>query len=70
MSPKQALQLAIGHIEHMGAWIGRTNAAEPGHLVGSYSFEGLGEDLPDIKAALASLDTAKELTERIAEEAA
>jgi hypothetical protein len=38
------LHCAIGHIEHMAAWIGEQRAG--------YSFESLGEDMPDIRAAL------------------
>lgn len=38
------LHCAIGHIEHMAAWIGEQQAV--------YSFEGLGEDMPSIRAAL------------------
>lgn len=43
---RAALKLAILHVEHMAAWIGRQQAF--------YSFEGLGEDMPSIKAALAT----------------
>lgn len=39
-----ALKLAIDHIEHMAKWIATQKAG--------YSFEGLGEDLPSIRAAL------------------
>jgi hypothetical protein len=45
LTQKQALTLAIHHIEHMSAWIAKQNAG--------YSFESLGEDMPGIKAALA-----------------
>lgn len=38
------LSCAIGHIEHMAAWIGEQQAG--------YSFESLGEDTPGIRAAL------------------
>jgi len=38
------LHCAIGHIEHMAAWIGEQRAG--------YSFEPLGEDMPDMRAAL------------------
>lgn len=38
-----ALKAAIGHIEHMAAWIAKQNAG--------YSFESLGEDMPGIRAA-------------------
>lgn len=41
-----ALRTAVQHIEHMAAWIGKQNAG--------YSFESLGEDMPGIRAALAS----------------
>ena len=39
------LQVAVRHIEHMAAWISKKNAG--------YSFEGLGEDMPGIRAAIA-----------------
>lgn len=45
---RAALKLAIFHLEHMAAWIGRKNTG--------YSFEGLGEDMPTLLAALAALD--------------
>lgn len=38
------LKIAKGHIEHMAAWIGRQQAG--------YSFEGIGEDMPGIEAAI------------------
>lgn len=44
VAPRAALKLAIGHIEHMAAWIGKQPA--------SYSFEALGEDMPSMKSAL------------------
>lgn len=47
----EGLKLAISHIEHMAAWIGSTNRGE---ARGLYSFEALGEDMPSIKAALAT----------------
>ncbi len=40
-----ALKTAIGHLEHMAAWITTQNAG--------YSFEGLGEDMSGIRDALA-----------------
>ncbi|MDP3330059.1 hypothetical protein, partial [Parvibaculum sp.] len=40
-----AVRDSIRHIEHMARWIGGQNAG--------YSFEGLGEDMPGIRAALA-----------------
>lgn len=43
-----ALRTAAGHIEHMAAWIGKQNAG--------YSFESLGEDMPDIRAAIAKAE--------------
>lgn len=43
LTPKQALTLAISHIEHMSAWITKQNAG--------YSFESLGEDMPAIRDA-------------------
>lgn len=47
-----ALRTAVLHIEHMAAWITAMNGNVPDSR-GLYSFEGLGEDLPGIKAALA-----------------
>lgn len=41
---RDALKLAIQHIEHMSAWITSQNAG--------YPFESLGEDLPGIRAAV------------------
>lgn len=35
------LQTAVGHIEHMAAWITQQNAG--------YSFESLGEDMPGLR---------------------
>lgn len=43
---RKALRNAIEHLEHMAAWISANNSG--------YSFEALGEDMPDIKAALAN----------------
>lgn len=43
-SAGDALRTAIGHIEHMAAWIGKQNAG--------YSFESLSEDMPGIREAL------------------
>ncbi|NLS02287.1 hypothetical protein HGP14_02745 [Rhizobium sp. P32RR-XVIII] len=40
----EALKVAIRHIEHLAAFIGSKQLG--------YSFEGLGEDLPGMKAAL------------------
>lgn len=40
----RALALAIEHIEHMAAWIGKRNAG--------YSFEALGEDIDIIREGL------------------
>lgn len=40
---RRALATAIGHIDHMGAWIAKQNAG--------YSFESLGEDMQAIRAA-------------------
>ena len=45
----KALDLALSHIEHMAAWITAQKAG--------YSFESLGEDMPDIRAALAAAKT-------------
>ena len=49
MTKDEALKLAIQHIEHMAAWIKGQNELAHQTL---YSFEGLGEDMPSIKAAL------------------
>lgn len=49
-----ALKTAVEHLEHMAAWISSGSEAHPG-----YSFEALGEDMPGIKAALASLTAPK-----------
>jgi hypothetical protein len=46
---KQALALAVQHIEHMAAWITKQNAG--------YSFESLGEDMPSIREALGSVSS-------------
>lgn len=43
----RALNLAIRHIEHMAAWIGKQDA--------EYCFESLGEDMPGIQAAARSV---------------
>jgi hypothetical protein len=40
----EALRCAIGHLEHMAAWLSGLNSG--------YSFECLGEDMPGIRAAL------------------
>ncbi|MFG1247652.1 hypothetical protein [Xanthobacter flavus] len=45
---RSALATAIRHIEHMAVWITAQNSG--------YSFEGLGEDMPGIKAALSPQD--------------
>lgn len=42
----KALGTALDHIEHMAAWIAARKAG--------YSFEGLGEDMPDMRAALSA----------------
>lgn len=50
---RNALAIAIQHIEHMAAWITKSNADY--HPVPScYSFESFGEDMPSIKAALSA----------------
>lgn len=49
MTKDEALKLAIQHIEHMAAWIKGQNELAHQTL---YSFEGLSEDMPSIKAAL------------------
>ncbi len=49
---REALTIAIQHIEHMAAWITEANR-EYHPIPAAYSFEGLGEDMPGIKAALA-----------------
>ncbi|MGD9769911.1 MAG: hypothetical protein AB7U62_19925 [Pseudolabrys sp.] len=43
---RDALAIALSHIEHMAAWIAEQNAG--------YSFEALGEDMPGLRAALAT----------------
>lgn len=48
MTTEQALRTAIGHLEHMSAWLGRQNTG--------YSFEGLGEDMPAMRQALAAIE--------------
>lgn len=50
---RDALKTAIGHIEHMSAWIALRNAG--------YSFESLGEDMPGMKNALSSLEARNEI---------
>lgn len=50
---REALKCAIDHIEHMAAWIGANNRG--------YSFEALGEDMPDIRAALSRADKPAEV---------
>ena len=46
---REALALAVRHLEHQAAWIGKANTGE---RAGTYSFESLGEDMPGIKAGL------------------
>lgn len=46
VAAEKALATAIGHIDHMAAWITQQNAG--------YSFEGLGEDMPGIRALVAA----------------
>jgi hypothetical protein len=46
---KEALKLAIQHIEHMSAFITKANSD---YHCGTYSFESLGEDMPAIRAAV------------------
>lgn len=48
----EALRCAVGHIEHMAAWIGERN--REGTRMTTYSFESLGEDMSGIKAPLAT----------------
>jgi hypothetical protein len=48
---RDALKLAIAHIDHMAAWITKQNAG--------YSFEGLGEDMPCIRTALTAQQAAR-----------
>ena len=50
MTATEALRIAIGHIEHMAAFITEANSD---YHCGTYSFEGLGEDMPGIRVALA-----------------
>ena len=45
---RKVLRAALGHIEHMAAWIGKQNRG--------YSFESLGEDIDLIRAAIAELE--------------
>jgi hypothetical protein len=45
-----ALEGAVWHIEHMAAWISKTQVGTPPK---AYSFESLGEDMPVLKAAIA-----------------
>ena len=40
---RSVIRMALGHIDHMAAWIGKQNAG--------YSFEGLGEDIDTIRSA-------------------
>lgn len=49
---REALKLAIGHIEHMAAWISARNSNIAYEGAATYSFESLGEDMPGIKAAV------------------
>ena len=51
----EALKLAIGHIEHMAAWI---TAQKSG-----YSFESLGEDMPKIRALAIPADRQQDKAE-------
>lgn len=48
---REALELAIQHLAHLAAWVSRK---QTGGLIGSYSFEALGEDMPRIKSALSA----------------
>jgi len=41
---ENALKVAIGHIDHMAAWIGKNNSG--------YSFEALNEDIDGIRSAV------------------
>lgn len=47
---REALALAIKHIDHMAAFITKANSD---YHCGIYSFESLGEDMPGLRAALA-----------------
>src|ERR1700752_1902158 len=49
---RDALKLAIQHIEHMAAWISARNSGIAYEGAPTYSFEALGEDMPGIKAAV------------------
>lgn len=51
-SMRDALKLAIGHIEHMAAWISARNSNIAYEGASTYSFEALQEDMPGIKAAV------------------
>lgn len=46
-----ALKIAVGHIEHMAAWITAMNGKQPTTAT-IYSFESLGEDMPTIRENL------------------
>lgn len=48
----EALKAALSHVDHLAAWVEARNAG--------YSFESLGEDLPEMRSALA--DAAAVLT--------
>lgn len=67
---REALAMAIKHIEHMAAWIGKKNSGE--RALATYSFESLSEDMPGIKAALNQQEPqgsieAERLPERVGE---
>lgn len=47
---REALRLAISHIEHMAAFISKANTD---YRCGTYSLESIGEDMPGMKSALA-----------------
>lgn len=53
--PFASLKIAVDHIEHMANFISAMNEK---HNAG-YSFESLGEDMPDIRAALSATGGAK-----------
>jgi hypothetical protein len=48
--PTNLLHIALGHIEHMAAWIADTNKRAKWSS-GIYSFESLGEDMPALTMA-------------------
>jgi len=64
---RDALKLAIQHIEHMAAWISARNSNIAYEGAVTYSFEALGEDMPGIKAAVSSPQLTAEEIQHIKE---